>query len=151
MITDQSVEDFYQQKMIDHRDIITPTDALFSFDKSSKFSKEYLTSILPESPQLKPSYTVGKAVEITIKVFVTGDSNPDALKIDIKSANGLVYFWPLNWACSFYLSDVLKMEIKSEMSLSALHLLLKVSKYEEIILDALAYGSKFDFHCATFF
>ena len=159
IVTDQSIEDFYQQKMIVPGDIITPTDALFSFDKSSKFSKEYLTSILPEALQLKPSYTVGEAAEITNKLFATGDSNPDALKIEIKSdlnfpawhlplkgfkcqkiiSNGLVYGWPLNWACSLYLSDVLKMEIKSEMNLSALHLLLKVSKYEEIILDALAY------------
>ena len=123
-LNDQDEEDFYWQEMLVSGDLFTPTKAPISFDKSPKFSKEYLLSILPEAPKLKPFYNVGEAVDISNRVVATGRSNADAARIEIKSGmnlpawrlllkgykneeiilNGLAYGWPLNWTCRPFLS-----------------------------------------------
>jgi hypothetical protein len=95
-----------------------------SFDKSPKFTQEYLSHNLPEAPLLQSFYTTSEAVELSNKIVASGKSNASGLKIQVKSGmnipawklllegykhedlilDGLSYGWPLNWTCSPYLS-----------------------------------------------
>ena len=117
-------EDFYWQAMLEDEEIFKNHKPQRSFDKSPKFTQEYLSHNLPEAPLLQPFYTTSEAVELSNKIVASGKSNAAGLKIQVKSGmnipawklllegykhedlilDGLSYGWPLNWTCSPYLS-----------------------------------------------
>ena len=73
-------EDFYWQAMLEDEEIFKNHKPQRSFDKSPKFTQEYLSHNLPEAPLLQPFYTTSEAVELSNKIVASGKSNAAGLK-----------------------------------------------------------------------